>query len=100
MRCEIRRGNILSAIAIRQSVLEKMEHAIGFDFERVKRNRYTAYRNYYVAPKCDDKDWKYLVSIGYAEVGKSTESCIYYHVTNKGMDFIERVTGVKILDSD
>lgn len=90
----------MSAIAVRQSALEKMEHAIGFDFKRVKRNKYVAYRNYYATSRCDDNDWKYLVSIGYAEFGESTESCIYYHVTNEGMSFIERVTGVKILEGD
>lgn len=90
----------MSAIAIRQSVLGKIEHAIGFDFKREKINKYIAYRNYYAAPKCDDNDWKYLVSIGYAELGESTENCIYYHVTNEGMNFIERVTGVKILEGD
>lgn len=93
-------GIVLSAITVRKSALEKMEHAIGFDFKKVKRNKYTAYRNYYAAPRCDDNDWKYLVSIGYAELGEFTESCIYYHVTNEGMNFIERVTGVKILEGD
>ena len=90
----------MAAIAVRHSALEKMEHAIGFDLKRVKRNQYVAYRNYYAAPRCDDDDWKYLVSIGYAELGESAESCIYYHVTNEGMSFIERVTGVKILEGD
>ena len=93
-------GIVLAAIAVRHSALEKMEHAIGFDLKRVKRNKYVAYRNYYAAPRCDDDDWKYLVSIGYAELGESAESCIYYHVTNEGMSFIERVTGVKILEGD
>lgn len=93
-------GIVLSAIAVRQSALEKMEHAIGFDFKRVKRNKYTTYRNYYAAPRCDDNDWKYLVSIGYAELGEATESCIYYHVTKEGISFIERVTGVKILEDN
>lgn len=87
-------------IEVRQSALEKMEHALGFDFRKVKRNKYTAYRNYYAAPRCDDNDWKYLVSIGYAKLGESTGTCIYYHVTNEGMSLIERVTGVEILESD
>lgn len=93
-------GIVLSAITIRQSALEKMEHAIGFDFKRVKRNKYTAYRNYYAVPRCDDNDWKYLVSIGYAELGESTDSCIYYHVTNEGISLIEIVTGVEILEDN
>ena len=62
----------MSAIAVRQSALEKMEHAIGFDFKRVKRNKYVAYRNYYATSRWDDNYWMFLVSIGYAELGEST----------------------------
>lgn len=80
--------------------LEKMEHAIGFENRRVKRNRYIAYRNFYAAPKCADGDWQHLVAIGYAKQGEITQNCIMYHVTREGMNFIERVTGVKILEED
>lgn len=90
----------MSAIAVRHVALEKMEHALGFNFNRVKKNKYVAYRNYYAAPRCDDNDWRYLASIGYAEQGEITQSCIMYHVTREGMDFIERVTGIKILEDD
>lgn len=90
----------MSAIAIRERALEKMEHAIGFQWKRVKRNKYLAFRNHYATPKCDDNDWQYLVDVGYAEQGETTENCIMYHVTREGMDFIERVTGTKILETD
>lgn len=46
--------------------IEKMKHAIGFSREKIKRNRYNAYRNRFVASN-SDKDWEELVSIGYAE---------------------------------
>lgn len=90
----------MGAVAIKERQLEKMEHAIGFRFDRVKRRKYVAYRNYYAAPKCDDEDWKYLVAVGYAEKSEVSEKLIYYHVTREGMNFIERVTGVKIVEDD
>ena len=90
----------MSAIAVRQAALEKMEHAIGFRFDKVKHGKYIAYRNHYASPRCDDNDWKYLVSVGYAEQGEITQNCIMYHVTREGMDFIERVTGIEILETD
>lgn len=90
----------MSAIAVRDTALEKMKHAIGFTFNKVEKNKYIAYRNYYATPRSDDNDWKYLVSIGYAQLGDITENCIYYHVTEKGINFIEQVTGIKIEEDD
>lgn len=90
----------MAVIYVRQTALEKMEHAIGFRLDRVKRKKYRVFRNHYAAPKCDDNDWKHLVEIGYAEQGEITQNCIMYHVTKAGMDFIERVTGVTILEDD
>lgn len=90
----------MRAIAVRERALEKMEHAIGFSFDKIKKNKYNAYRNYYAAPKCNDNDWLYLVDIGFAKSGEVTDNCIMYHVTRDGMDFIERVTGVKIIEDN
>lgn len=80
--------------------LEKMKHAIGFEIRNVKRNQYIAYRNFYAAPKCADGDWQHLAAIGYAKQGEITQNCIMYHVTREGMNFIERVTGIKILEEN
>lgn len=85
---------------VKETQLEKMEHAIGFRFDRIKKNKYVAYRNYFAAPLVDDEDWKWLVGMGYAEQGEVTQSGIFYHVTRAGMDFIERVTGIKIIEED
>lgn len=90
----------MTVIAVRSSALEKMEHAIGFRFDRVKRGKYIAFRNYFAAPRSDDNDWIHLTNIGYAEQGEVTQNCIMYHVTRAGMDFIESVTGVTIVEED
>ena len=90
----------MGVIAVRERALEKMEHAIGFNFDKVKKNKYNAYRNHYAAPKCDDNDWLHLVDIGFAKRGDVTDNCIMYHVTREGMDFIERVTGTTITEDD
>lgn len=85
---------------IKETQLKKMKHAIGFRLDRIKKNKYVAYRNYFAASLVDDEDWKWLVGMGYAEQGEVTQSGIFYHVTRAGMDFIERVTGVKIIEED
>lgn len=90
----------MGIIAVRERALEKMEHAIGFNFDKVKKNKYNAYRNHYAAPKCDDNDWLHLVDIGFAKRGDVTDNCIMYHVTRDGIDFIERVTGTTITEDD
>lgn len=46
-------------LSLRQ--IEKMKHAIGFSREKIKRNRYGAYRNRFVVSN-SDKDWEELVS--------------------------------------
>lgn len=83
---------------VKEIHLEKMEHAIGFRFDRVKKNRYVAYRNHFAAPLIDDEDWKWLIGMGYAELEEVTQTGRIYHVTRAGMDFIEMVTGIKIIE--
>lgn len=90
----------MTAIAVRSSAVEKMEHAIGFQIDRVKRGKYITFRNHFAAPRSDDNDWIHLVNIGYAKRGEITQNCIMYHVTRTGMDFIERITGVTIVEED
>lgn len=36
----------------------------------------------------------------YAKQGEITRNNIMYHVTRAGMDFIERVTGVTVVEED
>lgn len=76
--------------------IDDMKHALGFDKRRVrgtKHRRYEPYRNYFNSGEHDVKDWEQLVTIGFA-----TKSCEnWYHVSDDGRIFLERVTGVKIL---
>lgn len=85
---------------VKETQLKNMEHAIGFRFDRVKKNQYSAYRNHFAASLVDDENWKMLVGMGYAEQGEVTRSGIFYHVTRAGMDFIESITGIKIVEED
>ena len=73
-------------LSLRQ--IEKMEHAIGFSREKIKRNRYEAYRNRFVVNN-SDKDWEELVSIGYAEKREfEIEKQIGYYVSELGMKYL------------
>ena len=77
-----------------------MTHAIGFAVNRVRKGHYEAYRNYYDAGGTDEK-WEYLVSVGYAGRAFSRISnSIYYFVTRIGLDYLERILGVRISESE
>lgn len=76
--------------------IDDMKHAIGFSNRRVhgtKHRRYEPYRNYFNTGECDVEDWERLVAIGFAEKGNDN----WYSVSADGREFLERVTGVKIL---
>lgn len=84
-------------LSLRQ--IEKMKHAIGFSREKIKRNRYNAYRNRFVASN-SDKDWEELVSIGYAEKREfEIEKQIGYYVSELGMKYLGVLFGCIIIES-
>jgi hypothetical protein len=84
-------------LSLRQ--IEKMEHAIGFDRGKIKRNRYNAYRNRFVVNN-PDKDWEELVSIGYAEKREfEIEKQIGYYVSELGMKYLGVLFGCIIIES-
>lgn len=84
-------------LSLRQ--IGKMEHAIGFDRGKIKRNRYNAYRNRFVASN-SDKDWEELVSIGYAEKREfEIEKQIVYYVSELGIKYLGVLLGCIIIES-
>jgi hypothetical protein len=85
------------------SQLLDMQHAIGYTTEKVKRKKFTAYRNYFTTSK-PNEDWDDLVSQEYAErepyprgVGNDPQ---IYRVTEKGFKELERILHIKIDRSD
>ena len=83
-------------LSLRQ--IEKMEHAIGFSREKIKRNRYEAYRNRFVVNN-SDKDWEELVSIGYAEKREfEIEKQIVYYVSELGIKYLGVLLGCIIIE--
>lgn len=76
--------------------INDMKHTIGFDKRKIKGTKhrtYEPYRNYFYAGEKDKADLDKLVEIGFME----KSSVDYYHVTDDGKNFLELVTGVKIL---
>lgn len=85
-------------IKLSESQIHKMKHAIGFDISRVKRGKYTAFRNYY---SCEDNaEWNELVYHGLARkrVDPFCKTDVIYHVTQDGMDYLSKLIGVKIVE--
>jgi hypothetical protein len=75
-------------------------HAIGLDSALPKKRGgqlyYTAYRNYFQT-NVDDEKWQLLERQGYAKHGEVSESGMtYYHMTRRGLDFMESILGIKI----
>lgn len=79
--------------------IRKMKHTLGFERSRITGTKYrkmTPYRNYYFAGESDTKDLDDLCNINLMKnCGDG-----YYCVTYEGKEFINRVTGVKILEED
>lgn len=91
--------NDMNDIKLSLCQIEKMKHAIGFSREKIKRNRYNAYRNRFVASN-SDKDWEELVSIGYAEKREfEIEKQIGYYVSELGMKYLGVLFGCIIIES-
>jgi len=81
-----------------ETQLVKLEHAIGFDFQLVKNNKFISTRNYFSCERVDE-DWEYLSAVGYAKRINRGKRFPIYTVTRKGKNFIQRVTNVKIIDA-
>ena len=88
------RINNLSDITVFQ--IEEMQHAIGFDKNRVtgnKRRIMHCYRNYYCTHK-DDKNWLNLVDRGLANMRfPDKNGIVYFHLTNEGFKFLSNLCG-------
>lgn len=94
-----------SAIAVSGAQVENMLHCIGYTPRRAKRGKYTAFRNYFTTSG-PDSELDDLVDKGLAE-SRVFPGCVglsagrVYHVTRKGMDFLEVcLGGVKIKEGD
>lgn len=83
-------------LSIRQ--IEMMQHALGFNRNSIKNNKYMAYRNRYIVSK-PDNDWEELVSIGYATKREfEIEKQIAYYVSKLGMKYLSVLFGCIITE--
>lgn len=83
-------------LSIRQ--IEMMQHALGFNRNSIKNNKYMAYRNRYIVSK-PDNDWEELVFIGYATKREfEIEKQVAYYVSELGMKYLGVVFGCIITE--
>ncbi len=76
----------------------EMKHAIGLSKDKVKRNKYAYYRNYFnTSGNCEK--WDDLVLKGLATCSP-TNTGMNYFVTRKGIDLLEIIDRVKITERD
>lgn len=77
------------------SMIEEMQHCIGFDKNKItgiKHRIMHAYRNHY----CDvttNKNWRKLVELGLAKqsIRVDENGITYFHLTDKGFEFLARL---------
>jgi hypothetical protein len=87
-------------ISIRQ--IDDMKHCIGFNQNKVKSNKYYAWRNYFITTN-HDESWDNLVISGLAvkrdfKMGAGPNpQC--YSISKDGFKFLEENLGVKIIIS-
>lgn len=78
------------------SQIDKMKHAIGFNYgeiKGIKHRKYEPYRNFYASQENGDPELDELVTLGFMRKSSAND----YHVTDDGKTFLELVTGVEIL---
>lgn len=78
-----------------------MRHAIGFERNKIKYNKYTLYRNYFCAGinTQDCMEWYEICNYGYGNKSEiqSSDRMIYFEVTQKGLDLIANQEKCKII---
>jgi hypothetical protein len=81
--------------------IDNMKHAIGFVQKKVIRGKYEAYRNYYTTSKPHD-GWETLVEGGYADKTPFPQGVgdnpMMYSVTKKGIEALEKILGIRIVE--
>jgi len=81
----------------------KMKHALGIgnakEYHRHGKKYIKSYRNYYQTNNPDAK-WEELIEFGMAEKQIVNEKYIYYHVTDKGIAFMNKQQQAIIKETD
>lgn len=91
--------------AVTEEHIREMRHCIGLDYNKPRRGKYEAYRNYCFY---NTHNWTcdYLVNIGFMHLDiQHTPDMIphdqyIYSLTREGMDFLGGIIGAKIEERD
>lgn len=72
---------------------DEMKHCIGYE-GKLKRSTYKYWRNYFCTNE-NDITWDKLVEYGLAKKS-NRENMIFYCLSEKGIDFVAYIEGIKI----
>ena len=73
-----------------------MKHAIGYAIDRVKKGKYTCFRNRFITAEANEL-WDTLVADGYADKQTSQIGGICYYVTLDGLALLSEILDIQIL---
>lgn len=90
---------VRKAVKLNDRQVHIMRHAIGlYDYEPLPKPRiYKCFRNRFMTDK-PDADWQALVDCGFATERTEGEKEYWYFVTRAGMNYLEYLLGVRIID--
>lgn len=91
----------MSEIKLSLRQIELMKHAIGFSIDKIKGERYEAYRNRYLS-NCLNDDWECLVKEGLAEKRNTFphDNNVLYFVSDLGLEYLGKLFGCIIKEMD
>lgn len=91
----------MSEDSITLKQIKNMKHAIGYRRERVKRNKYIMFRNYYTT-NGNNQSWDELVGLELANKRYYHNGCgdnpQVYFVSKKGIELLEQLLECKIVE--
>lgn len=88
----------MNEISVTTEQVRLMKHTIGFEQRRVKRGKYEAFRNYFCAGR-EMPEFEDLITKGLA-VKDIRQEQTYYFLTDKGINLVAFITGVRITERD
>lgn len=88
----------MGEVAVTARQIKLMKHMTGFEWDKVKRGKYEAYRNIYGAGLAME-EFESLIPLGLVAKGIS-QGHVYYLLTKEGLELFGQFMGVKIARRD
>ena len=79
--------------------IDLMKHAIRYERNKIKKGKYTAWRNHFCTDR-GDEDWEHLRKLKFATILDNSGGFVCYFVSREGMNLLENLLDIKIIEED